>query len=540
MAARLNPYSPPQGVFTPVPLAARGPVRSDRLAPLAPVQPRLGPKRIAYARQGLAILAALSLLFGQTQAKAQAFSLIRDTEIEEILRADSDPIFAAAGLTPENVQIHMVGDKQINAFAAVGQNMFLHTGLIIETKTPNELIGVIAHETGHIAGGHLARSGDASRAATGTFFLTMGLGVLAAIAGAPDAAAVLVGNSGYFATLSVLGFSRVQESAADQAAATYLDKSGQSGRGLVRFFDNFRYQEVFSDAKRYPFFRSHPLSSDRIEALRVRVEAMPNYGQTDSAAAQDQHNIMIAKLKAFMNPPQQTFIEFKETDQSYPARYARAIAYYRSLETEKALKAIDALLKEQPDNPYLWELRGQTLFESARAKEAEPAYRRCVELKPKAALFHLALGQTLLAQDDAKRIDEAIDQINRAMEIENDNPFGWRMLSEAYDRKGQAGMARLMAAEQFFALGSPTEARVFAMRAREALTKNSPEWRRATDIVLTSEPTDQDLKDLAKEGSTAPRRRPGPESAKTPSPVPSPSDPEVQSPAPAPNPDGKS
>jgi predicted Zn-dependent protease len=474
-------------------------------------------------RRGLAALAAIGLIFAHTAAQAQSLALIRDTEIEETLRVYSDPVFTAAGLTPKNVRIHLIGDKEINAFVAGGQNMFLNTGLIIETKTPNELIGVIAHETGHIAGGHLARSGDASRAATGTFILTMGLGVLAAIAGAPDAAAVLVGNSGYFATLSVLGYSRVQESAADQAAATYLDHSGQSGRGLVRFFDNFRYQEVFSDAKRYPFFRSHPLSSDRIEALRARVEVLPDYDKTDSAELQDRHTIMIAKLKAFMNPPQQTFIEFKETDTSYPARYARAIAYYRSLETEKALKAIDALLKEQPDNPYLWELRGQTLFESARAKEAEPAYRRCIELMPKAALFHLALGQTLLAQDDAKRTDEAIDQINRAMVIEDDNPFGWRMLSEAYDRKGQPGMARLAAAEQFFSIGSPTEARVFAMRAREALTKDSPGWRRATDIVLTSEPTDQDLKDLAKEGSTAPRqRRPGAQPDTSPAPVPMP------------------
>ena len=175
----------------------------------------------------------------------------------------------------------------------------------------------------------------------------------------------------------------------------------------------------------------------------------------------------------------------------------------------------------------MWELRGQTLFESARAKEAEPAYRRCIELMPKAALFHLALGQTLLAQDDAKRTDEAIDQINRAMVIEDDNPFGWRMLSEAYDRKGQPGMARLAAAEQFFSIGSPTEARVFAMRAREALTKDSPEWRRATDIVLTSEPTDQDLKDLAKEGSTAPRhKRPNAQQDTT----------ETQAPAPEPSP----
>jgi len=451
---------------------------------------------------------ALSLIVAPNLASAQdATSLIRDTEIEEILRADADPAFIAAGLDPKDIKLHLVGDKQINAFVSGGQQMFINTGLIIQTRNPNELIGVMAHETGHISGGHLARSGDMSKAATGTFVMTLGLGLLAALAGAPDAAAMLIGNSSYFATLSVLGYSRVQESSADQAAAGFLDKSGQSGKGLVEFFDNFRYQEVFSDAKRYPFFRSHPLSSDRIEALRVRVEAMPNYGKTDSAEAQATHMIMVAKLKAFMNPPQQSFIEFKESDTSYPARYARAIAYYRALETDKALKAIDALLKDYPNNPYLWELRGQALFESARAAEAEPAYRRCVELKPDAALFHLALGQTLLALDNDKRVDEAMAHIYKALELEQDNPFGWRMLSEAYDRRRQPGMARLATAEQYFALGVPSEARIFGMRARAELVKGSPEWRRATDIVLASEPTDDDLKDLAKEGSAAPRKR---------------------------------
>jgi predicted Zn-dependent protease len=465
-------------------------------------------KRFATASLSGASALLWLALWPSAPARAQdAVSLIRDTEIEEILRADADPTFIAAGLEPQNVKLHIIGDKQINAFVSGGQQMFINTGLIVQTKTPNELIGVMAHETGHIAAGHLARSGDASRAATGTFIMTMGLGLLAAIAGAPDAAALLIGNSGYFATLSVLGYTRVQESSADQAAAGFLDASGQSGRGLVEFFDNFRYQEVFSDAKRYPFFRSHPLSSDRIEALRVRVEAMPNYGVKDDAAAQDRHNIMVAKLKAFMNPPQQSFIEFKENDRTFPARYARAIAYYRALETEKALRSIDALIRDYPDNPYLWELRGQTLFESARAAEAEPAYRHCVELKPKAALFRLALGQTLLALDDPKRIDEAISEINKALVLEQDNPFGWRMLSEAYDRKNMPGMARLAAAEQNYALGLPREARVFAMRARENLPKGSADWRRATDIVLASEPTQEDLKDLAKEGSAAPVRR---------------------------------
>ncbi|MBS0409644.1 MAG: M48 family metallopeptidase [Proteobacteria bacterium] len=427
-------------------------------------------------------------------------SIIRDTEIEAILRQDCDPIFAAAGLTPQNVQIHIVGDKELNAFSAAGQQVFLNTGLIIETKTPNQLIGVIAHETGHIAGGHIARSGEMGRSGIAPLILGMGLGVLAALAGAPDAAAGLIYSSSYFAQLSVLGYSRVQESAADQAAVTYLEKSGQSGEGLVEFFNNFRYQEVFSDEKKYPFFRDHPLSDDRIEALTARVSTQPHFHAVDSPEAIAKHEIMKAKLEAFLNGPQQTFVEYPETNTSFPARYARAIAYYKMLETDKALKQIDALIADQPNNPYLWELKGQVLFEAGRPKEAEPAHRRSVELKPDAPLLRINLGQTLVATEDKTKLDEAITEINRALTEEPDNALGWRLLSEAYDSKGEAGRARLAAAEQNFYLGQMKDARTFAMRARDLLKKDTPEWRRATDIVLASKPSPQELQELNRPG----------------------------------------
>jgi len=197
---------------------------------------------------------------------------------------------------------------------------------------------------------------------------------------------------------------------------------------------------------------------------------------------------MKAKLEAFLNPPQQTFIEYPESDRSYPARYARAIAYYRETETDKAVKAIDALIAEQPNNPYLYELKGQVLFEAGRPKEAEPAHRRSVELKPDAPLLRINLGQTLIALDDKTRLDEAITDINRALTVEPDNALGWRLLSEAYDTKGMDGEARLATAEQNFYLGQMQDARTFAIRARQLLKRDTPEWRRATDIVLSSKP----------------------------------------------------
>lgn len=460
------------------------------------------PLRLLRATVGaLAVLSAAAMPTANAYAQEDGgVSIIRDTEVEAILRRDSDPIFIAAGLDPKSVQIHLIGDKELNAFSAAGQQVFLNTGLIIEAKTPNQLIGVIAHETGHIAGGHIARSGEMGKAGIAPLLLGIGLGILAAAAGAPDAAAGLIYSSTYFSQLSILGYSRVQESAADQAALTYLEKSGQSGQGLVDFFNNFRYQEVFSDAKKYPFFRDHPLSDERIEALTTRATQQPHFRAVDTPEALAEHAIMKAKLEAFLNPPQQTFVEYPEADHSYPARYARAIAYYRETETDKAIKAIDALITEQPNNPYLYELKGQVLFEAGRPKEAEPAHRRSVELKPDAPLLRINLGQTLIAMDDKTKLDEAITDINRALTVEPDNALGWRLLSEAYDTKGMDGEARLATAEQNFYLGQMQDARTFAIRARQLLKRDTPEWRRATDIVLSSKPTPDELKEINQHG----------------------------------------
>lgn len=455
-------------------------------------------------RSSLGALAVAGMLaapvapaFAQQSA---GISLVRDTEIEEILHSEADPIFTAAGIDARKVQIHLIGDKELNAETGAGLNMFINTGLILEAKTPNQLIGVIAHETGHMAGGHVARAGDMGHAAIAPMLLGLGLGILAAAAGAPDAAAGLVYSSTFFAEISVLGYSRVQESAADQAAVTYLEKAGESGRGLVDFFDNFRYQEVFDDEKKFPFFRDHPLTDDRIEALRGRVNQQPHAGVVDTPEAIARFAVMQAKLRGFLDSPQQTFNDYPDTDTSFPARYARAIAVYKQTDTDKAIKAIDALIAEQPDNPYLWELKGQVLFEAGRPRDAEPAHRKSVELRPDAPLLRINLGQTLLALNDPKVLDDAISNIDRALNLDPDDPLGWRLLSEAYDTKGDAGMARLAAAEQNFNLGQMRDACVFALRARQLLQKGTPEWRRATDIVLASKPTKDDLRELAREG----------------------------------------
>ncbi|MFN9849907.1 MAG: M48 family metalloprotease [Alphaproteobacteria bacterium] len=449
----------------------------------------------------MASVVALAVSLAVTPSLANAQSLIRDTEIEEILFRDSAPILEAAGIDSQSVEILLIGSKELNAFAAP-RVMGFYTGLILESDDPNELQGVIAHEVGHLAGGHSARSDDFNRAGMRPFLLTMGLGVLAALAGSPEAAIGLASSASMFGTIGALGYSREQESRADQAGATLLDKAGLSGKGLADFFDNFRYQEVFDEARRFAYFRSHPISSDRIEALRRRVEKQPNYGKVDSPEAIAEHAVMKAKLDAFLNP-QIAIAKYSEKATDYPSRYARAIAYYQLKEPDRALKLIDVLLNEQPQNPYLWELKGQILFEFGRTQEAEAPQRKSVALKPEAPLLRINLGQTLIALDDKAKVNEGVTELRKSLTQEEDNAVAWRLLAEAYDKLGKDGLARLATAEYNFNVGDKRQARVFAMRAREMLDKGTPEWRRATDIFLVSEPSREEMRSLGREGLVA-------------------------------------
>jgi predicted Zn-dependent protease len=451
----------------------------------------------------LALAASLAAPATATRAQGEQFpipGIERDTEIEAILHDLMDPVFSAANTDPKSVELYLVDDSTLNAATLPGHRIIVNTGLIMQCDNPNELEGVLAHETGHMERGDDARVGESTKGIVGPMLLGLGLGVLAALAGAPDAAAGLIYSGQYFGEMNGLAFSRDQEARADEAAVTYLEKAGYSGAGIVDFFNKFRYEEVFSDIKKYPYWVDHPLSDDRIESLAVRAKAQPHYDAKDTPEQIAEFELMKAKIKAFMNRPYQTYMDYPETDTSFAARYARAIADYRELETVKALKELDALIAERPDDPYLYEVKGQTLMETDRAVEAEAALRKAVELKPDAALLRTLLGQDLLAENDHTKVADAIVTLNRALVSEPDNPMPWEYLSQAYDTKGDEGMARLAAAEENFHLGQMKDARAFAMRAREFLRRGTPEWNRATDIVLTSNPSADDLRMLGTQG----------------------------------------
>jgi len=463
-----------------------------------------GPRRWVQ-RWTCAISAAGLVLAAASSANAQ--SAIRDTEIEEIIHEWSDPVFTAMGLEPSEVEILLINDDQLNAFATRGRILGLNTGLIMRTRNPNELLGVVAHEAGHIKNRHTLRDG-AQQAGMQPMLMTMALGALAVAAGAPDAGAVLLGNSQYFGTLSALRYMTHQEGEADNTGARAMERAGESGRGLVTFFErNFRTEEVFSDARRYPYFRSHPLSSQRIENLRRLVSEADHYSHEDSPERMAQHTLVLAKMHAFMDNPLDTLRAYPETDVSLPGRYARAIAWYRHGEIDKAIAAIDVLLQEQPENPYFWELRGQVLMEEGRPADALSSHERSVELKPNAPLLRVNLGHALIATQDPNRVDEAIIQLKRAAVLEPDNTLAWRLLAQAYSSQGKEGEARLATAEMYFAMGAERQATQFALRARDMLDRGTPEWTRAMDIVFASGATQSDVDDVDRRNS---RRNSGP------------------------------
>ncbi len=427
----------------------------------------------------------LAVFVWPSQASAQ--SLIRDTEIEETLRAYTNPFIRAAGLNTASVDLYLVNDRSLNAFVTRGQNIFIHTGIILEAKTPNQLKGVIAHEVGHIAGGHLVRRDRSNRSAYGAMLIAAGLGIAAILAGEGQAGAAILAGSQQFGMIEVLAYSRITEASTDQAAAKYLEATGQSGIGLVQFFEKFRYQEVLSNARRYPYFRGHPLSSDRIDKLREITGNSPYRDVKDTDAEIHALAMAKAKLIGFIDAPQTVFSKFPPSDQSKPARYARAVANYRAADLRNALKEINSLIAEEPDNPYFYELKGQMLYESGKGLQALAPLRKAVALKPTAPLLEIALGQALIEKDTPESIDEAIKHLKSALRKESTNGFAWYQLSQGYDRKNEPALARYAIAEQAFAIHDYQRARSFAARAQEGLMYYPAHQRRANDIIVIAD-----------------------------------------------------
>ena len=412
--------------------------------------------------------AAAALLAAQPAA---AQSILRDAETETLLRDMSAPLIAAAGLDPKNVDIVLVGDSSINAFVVGGQAVYLNTGLIGAADTANEVQGVIAHELGHVTGGHAIGTGG-QKIATGITLVSLLLGVAAAAAGAGDAAMGIIGAGQTAALGKYLAFSRGQESTADAAGASYLSKAGISGKGSVAFFkklQNLEYRYGYdSRSPDAQFYSTHPSSGDRIATLTDAYEKDPAWDKPSDPALERRFQLIKAKLYGYIAEPRLTLQAYPEYLTTAPARYARAYAFHKEALIDKALAEADALLASEPDNPYFLELKGQVLLESGKPREAIEPLRRATELTGNQPLIAGTFGHALIATEDKAQFAEAERVLRAAVAKDRENPFAWYQLGVVYEARGDTPRARLASARM----------------AEAGLPKGSPDWLRAQDIAF--------------------------------------------------------
>jgi len=429
-----------------------------------------------------AILVALSVAVQPVAAQ----SILRDAETEALLHDMAAPLIRAAGLEPRNVSIVLVGDRSVNAFVAGGQAVYINSGLIETAASAAEVQGVIAHELGHITGGHVI-SDAGGKAATGISLLSLLLGAVAAAAGSPDAAMGVLMAGQQAAMGKYLAFSRSQESSADAAGAQYLSKAGISGRGSIDFFKKlenmeFRYGYIPKDDDE--FSSTHPMTGDRIATLQDTYEKDPAWNVPSDPAIEARFARIKAKLLGYLEEPRRTLVKYPVSMTTVPARYARAYAWHKDAQLDKALAETDALLTTAPDDPYFLELKGQVLLESGKANEALEPLRRATLLTSHQPLIATVFGHALIATENPENFREAEQVLKAAVARDRENPFAWYQLGVVYAARGDMPRARLASAEQQVLGGRFAEAAASAESAEAGLARGSSDWLRAQDIAM--------------------------------------------------------
>jgi predicted Zn-dependent protease len=445
--------------------------------------------------RNLAFLAVFCVLtLGAPANTARAGGLIRDAEIESLLRYYVTPIFRAAGLSPNSVKVYIIAEDSLNAFVAGGQRIFVHTGLLTRTKTPNESLGVLAHETGHIAGAHLAKMGKAMDRMSTQNILTMLLAAAAVAGGAASgnsaiasAGQGILAGGGEMVRRNFLSYVRVQESAADQAGARYLTKTGQSVKGMLDLFGRMANQSLAASQFVDPYTRSHPMEFERIRNLERMAKASPHFNKKDKAALIKRHKLMQAKLVGYLTPnlvPR----KYPPSDNSTAAHYARAIAAFRSGRLQKSVDELNILVKAQPKNPYFWELTGEALLNAGQIKHAIKALKRAVKYAPHSGLIRITYAKALMAKGTRASAKDALKELNRAQRYEDHDPTLHHQKAFAYAKLGNIPRADLSTAESYLRAGNTKLAKKKAGQARNKLKHGTPQWRRADDILNLKTP----------------------------------------------------
>ena len=453
--------------------------------------------RIAFAKKTLkltALTVAVALTAAPMAALAQEGkgpSFLRDTESEQLLREYTRPILRAAALEKQNIQMVIINDSQFNAFVADGRRIFVNYGAMMQSETPNQIIGVLAHETGHLAGGHLSKMREQLAQAQTQMIIAMLLGAGAMVAGArggagsglSSAGAAAFSAPGEMIKRNLLSYVRQQEENADKAGVKFLTATGQSAKGMWETFKRFTDESLFAARGADPYVQSHPMPAERVRALEELARSSPYWDKKDDAALQMRHDMVRAKISAFMERQDTVYRRYPMSNTSLPARYAHAITTYLHGDLRSAIAQIDGLIALQPGNPYFYEVRGQALLEGGRPVEAIAPLRKAVQLSNNAPLIEMLLGQALVAANNTANTDEAVAILRAAVARETEAPLGYTQLAMAYGRKGDYAQADLASAQAAYLRGDNKTARDLASRAKTRFAIGTPGWVKADDIV---------------------------------------------------------
>jgi predicted Zn-dependent protease len=446
-------------------------------------------------------LMAAALVFGlalpaeaqrkkQQQKQHSGPSLIRDAEIEGLLRQYSRPIFKVARINPDSVKVYVIADDSINAFVAGGQRIFVNTGLFTKTKSYKEVIGVLAHESGHISGGHLASLQNEIGRASTERIIGMLIGAAAAVGGAAagiDGAAqvgqgVMMGSQGV-TQRRFLSYQRSMEASADQAALKYLNATGNDPKGMLTLFEKMANDSLAATIAADPYMFSHPMPFERVRTLEVAAKKSPHFGKPEDPGQKLRYDLVKAKIIGYTQGPQKVFQRYPSTNKSMPARYARAVAMYRRGDIANAMPLLDSLTNELPQNPYFWELKAQALLESGQPERGLPSIKKARELLPNNGLLQTLHAQLLLGAGGKANADQALKLLTLSKKSEGDAPLVFKLQAQAHGARGDAARAELATAEYAFASGDRELAIEKAKAAQNRFKRGTPEWLRANDIL---------------------------------------------------------
>ena len=452
--------------------------------------------RIAHRKTTLkltALATAVALAMTPTLGAAQQKGppVLRDTESEQLLRDYTRPILRAAGMEKQNIQMVIINEGVFNAFVADGRRIFVNYGAMMQSETPNQIIGVLAHETGHLAGGHLSKLRERLAEAQTQMIIAMLLGAGAMVAGARSGPNSGLANAGAAAMSApsevirrtLLSYVRQQEENADKAGVKFLAATGQSARGMYETFKRFTDESLFAARGSDPYVQSHPMPAERVRALEELARSSPYWDKKDDPALQMRHDMVRAKISGFMERQDTVYRRYPLSNTSLPSRYAHAVTTYLHGDLRNALAQIDGLIQQQPANPYFYELRGQALLEGGKATEAIAPLRKAVQLSNNAPLIEMMLGQALVASNNTAYTEEAITILRAAMARETEAPIGYMQLAMAYGRKGDYAQADLASAQAAYLRGDNKTARDLASRAKTRFAVGTPGWVKADDIV---------------------------------------------------------